>query len=92
MLLLVTDHGFLNELDHVWETLEDIDGGGSFIDGQFRWSSHSKSQERREVASKCCTTEHVDDMPISIGTAEQKIDGPDLEYVIKNDPRDLNFD
>ena len=81
MLLLVTDHGFLNELDHVWETLEDVDGGGNFLDAQFRWSSHSQTQQRREEASKAgkdAATEHTGDIMVS-NMPEHHIIGPDLE-------------
>ena len=34
LLLLVTDHGFVNEYGHVWQTLSDIDGDGDFMDAQ----------------------------------------------------------
>lgn len=41
---MVTDHGFLNELGYVWQTLSDIDGGGDFLDAHFHLSPHSQSQ------------------------------------------------
>ena len=81
MLLLVTDHGFLNELDHVWETLEDVDGGGSFLDSRFRQSSTSQTQQRREATSKVSSRELVDDVHTPTNTAEENTGMPDLEYV-----------
>ena len=36
LLLLVTDHGFVNELGHVWQTLSSTDGDESFMDAKFR--------------------------------------------------------
>lgn len=77
LLLLVTDHGFLNELDHIWETLDDIDGGGNFLDSQFRWSSTSQTQQRREESSKAARTEHVDD---TSAQTEENSPLPDIEY------------
>lgn len=47
LLLLVTDHGFINEYDHIWQILSDIDGDGDFLDANFRWSSHSEMQKDR---------------------------------------------
>ena len=35
LLLLVTDMGFLNEFGHVWETMEDVSGGGYFLSAAF---------------------------------------------------------
>lgn len=32
---LVTDQGFLTESNVVWETLENIEGDGKFVDGEF---------------------------------------------------------
>lgn len=50
---MVTDHGFLNEHDHIWQTLSDIDGDGDFLDANFQWSSHSEMQKNRvEGATK----------------------------------------
>ena len=43
----MTDHGFVGEASHVWETLEDIDGGGDFLDARFRPSGHSHTQQQR---------------------------------------------
>ena len=80
-MLLVTDHGFLNELDHVWETLEDIDGGGRFLDSCFRQSSTSQTQQRRQATSKVSDGELVDDVHAQINTAEENTGVPDLEYV-----------
>ena len=48
LLLLVTDHGFLNEHGHVWEVLSNIEGDGDFLDATFHWSSHSDLQQKRE--------------------------------------------
>ena len=36
LLLLVTDHGFVNEHGHVWQTLSTTDGDESFMDARFR--------------------------------------------------------
>ena len=51
MLLLVTDSGFVTELDHVWQTVTDIDGSGDFLDAQFKYASHSVAQANREKPS-----------------------------------------
>lgn len=32
---LVTDQGFLTESNVVWETLNNIEGDGQFVDGEF---------------------------------------------------------
>ena len=48
LLLLVTDSGFVNELDHVWQTVTDIDGSGDFLDAQFKYATHSVPQTNRE--------------------------------------------
>ena len=44
LFILVTDHGFLNELGYVWQALSDIDGGGEFLDAHFHLSPQSQSQ------------------------------------------------
>lgn len=76
----MTDYGFLSELDHVWETLEDIDGGGNFLDAAFRWTSHSESQRRREKASKDAqdiVVEHSED----VLKVEDDRNGQNIGYV-----------
>ena len=80
LLLLVTDYGFLNELDHVWETLEDVDGGGDFLDGTFRWTSPSESQQRREKASKD-SQDIVAGHNIDVLKVEDNLDRIDMGYV-----------
>ena len=46
----MTDHGFLNEMGYVWQTLLDVDGGGDFLDAHFRLSPHSQAQQNRANA------------------------------------------
>lgn len=46
----MTDHGFLNEMGYVWQTLQDVDGGGDFLDANFRLSPHSETQQNRAKA------------------------------------------
>ncbi len=43
----MTDHGFLNEMGYIWQTLSDIDGGGDFCDATFSPSPQSQSQTIR---------------------------------------------
>ena len=57
-MLLVTDHGFLNEHDHIWQTLSDIDGDGDFLDANFQWSSHSERQRDRVEGVTKGTDQH----------------------------------
>lgn len=38
----------MNELDHVWQVVSDIDGSGDFLDAQFQLSAHSMRQQTRE--------------------------------------------
>jgi len=47
----VTDSGFAREMDHVWQTISDIDGSGDFLTAQFRYASHSLTQQNREVST-----------------------------------------
>jgi hypothetical protein len=48
LLLLVTDHGFVNEHGHIWQTLSSTDGDESFMDARFRPSAVSEVQQERE--------------------------------------------
>lgn len=80
-MILVTDYGFLSELDHVWETLVDIDGGGDFLDAHFRWTSHSESQRKSEEASKDSrdtVAEHTENASVDEHDPNRQI----IEYVV----------
>lgn len=35
LFVLVTDQGFLNEKNVMWETLNNVEGDGCFVDAQF---------------------------------------------------------
>lgn len=45
LLLLVTDQGFLNEHEFVWETLEDVAGNSRFINAEFKMAPLKKMAE-----------------------------------------------
>ena len=51
LLLLVTDHGFVNEQEYVWQFLQDIDGDGDFLDARFKRSKHSRTQTAENQSS-----------------------------------------
>ncbi|CAI8006633.1 Ubiquitin carboxyl-terminal hydrolase MINDY-1 [Geodia barretti] len=68
LLLLVTDHGFVNEHGHVWQTLSTTDGDESFMDARFRPSAVSEVQQEREkegAESQDQTTPTRDPPPVS---------------------------
>lgn len=52
----MTDHGFLNEMGYVWQTLLDVDGGGDFLDAHFHLSPHSQTQQNRAEAVPSSST------------------------------------
>lgn len=54
-MLLITDMGFLNELGHVWETMEDISGDAHFVNASFE--PHPSDHTPYQHISKPSTSE-----------------------------------
>ena len=62
LLLLVTDHGFLNEHGHVWEVLSNIEGDGDFI-VSVEQSSRGIEHDVESINNLTFCTDHIEGGP-----------------------------
>jgi len=60
MFQLVTDQGFLNETNVVWETLSNVEGDGHFVDSNFRTYTKPEAPPLAAADAPANSEEQVD--------------------------------
>lgn len=83
LLLLVTDHGFVNEQEYVWQCLQDIDGDGDFLDSRFAWSKHSQTQAQRAKHSSSPPSSPSPPQPPSLASPMADEHAPDYHLALR---------